>query len=417
MSVIEIDTSGVEKTKGNGEGGNNLRLNLLEIVSPGIGSALNAKVSEKEPASANEGSEAEKNSDLAEGSTAVEATKPADTSKPTDATKPTDASNSADLSKRVEESKPADITAADLQKTEAALYPELILTRQALDALADRSDPKKAWENANAFFHLAGVQVERYIEYQGGISKIFHNVNQLAEELYKGIDEFKQGKRGFDLPEFAGKQLEEERLRELVKDFDKKDMLASIRGEKGQDLRTAFFNVFNIEEKEMLSEVDLALNKVELLSSIKLQQALAANKYAVENKDLTARVLAENVLKSIAATDPDTFKSSLEIQGLLLQSERGEAMDLTEGKASATALAEEAKKTIITKVSSVDALFNPDARKQAAEEALGFLVAALAANETVARRIWATWSESDKFQGLFSAAEAALAAQKKPPTR
>ena len=395
MATVEIGTGGIEAFKNNSDSATQLQLNMLDIVSE-TASRVQREARAEESA-ANETAPLEKAAAADPEKAAV--TLPADGAKLAPADRPAD----ADL--------------AAQQAEEARVYPELTLTRQALDALADRSNPRQSWENANVLFHLAEVQVEKYIEYQGGIPKMFQNVNQLAEELYKGIDEFKQGKRGFNVPDYPNKTIDEERLREQIKNFSKKDQLAAIRGEKGPELRLALFNALDTEQKEILGEVDVALNKVELFSSIKLQHALAANKFGVENNDPGSRVLAENILKSIAATDPDTFRTSPEIHGLLLQSERGEPMDLTQGKAIATAMAEEAKKTIVTRVNSVDALFNPEARKEASEQALSYLVAALAANEQTTKSIWSSWSESQNFQALFSAAEAALAAQKQPPSR
>lgn len=417
MAFVRPESSSAEASS-NAISTDSAHLNLLELKIPDFipinGPEIKADLSPADPTNPFSNHSVDSSSNKsADHQSSNKSADPADISsstKPTDlSTKPRDlADNHAD--------KPVEDPIVAIRKAqEAQIYPELALTRQAMEALKEPvGTAKEKWEKANAFFHIAEVQVEKYIEYQGGLNKIFHNVNQLAEELYKAIDDFSKSKRGISGADYPGKAADEAALRQQLTGMSKQDQLASIRGEKGAQLRESLFKMFNDDEKEIFSEIDVALNKVQLLSSIKLQHALAANKFGIENNEVSAKILAENILKSIAASDPETFKNNPEIRGLILQSERGEAMDLSEGKAFATAFTEEARKTIITTLTGVDALIDGEARRLGAERAVGLLVAALLANDKVTRAVWQAWTEGKNYSKIFSSAEAVIAAQKVP---
>ncbi len=299
---------------------------------------------------------------------------------------------------------------------ESKLYPELTLFRQAMETLKNKEgDQKQNFEIANSYFHVAEIQLENYIEYQGGVTNMLKQAGLLADELYKAVDEFRAGTRSIEGPDFEGKKEIEARMRAELKDLSKQDILAALRGEKGFELRKSLFDCLNEDEKEMLAELDLALNKIQLLSSVKLQHALATNAFAIANNDPSAKILAENILKSIAASDPEGYRNNPEIRGLLLQSQYGQPMDLREGKAFATALCEEAQKTIVRMLMSADYLFDGEARMKAAEQAVGLLAAALAANGDTTRKMWASFPESKNYEGIFKAAETVVSGKSERP--
>ncbi len=294
----------------------------------------------------------------------------------------------------------------EAREQEARLYPELSFSKRAADVLAAAAGTaREKWDQANALFHVAEIQVEKYIDLQGGIQKMFHKVSQLADEIYNVMDNFVKGNRGMKIPDSPEKPIQEDSLRQQLKSLNKDERLAAMRGEKGSALREGIFKICDDEEKDAFNEIDIALNKVQLHSSIKLQHALAANKYAAENNDISAKILSENILKSIAALDPDTYKNSPEIHGLILQSERGERMDLSEGKALSTALTAEAQKVIQMTLEGPDAAFDGDGRKQGAEQAAKFLAAALATNKSVCQNVWSSWDYAKKYNSIFSVAE------------
>lgn len=298
----------------------------------------------------------------------------------------------------------------DIEKTakeqEARLYPELAFSKRAADVLASvAGTAREKWDQANALFHVAEIQVEKYIDLQGGIQKMFHKVSQLADEIYNVMDNFIKGNRGLKIADGPEKPKQEDILRQHLKNLNKDERLAALRGEKGAALREGIFNICDDEEKDAFNEIDIALNKVQLHSSIKLQHALAANKYAAENNDINAKILSENILKSIAAVDPETYKNSPEIHGLILQSERGERMDLTEGKALSTALTSEAQKVIQMTLEGPDAAFDGDSRKLGAEQAAKFLAAALATNKLVCQNVWSSWDYAQKYNSIYAVAE------------
>lgn len=297
-----------------------------------------------------------------------------------------------------------------MKEQEARVYPELSFSRKAMDVLSGvAGTAKEKWDQANALFHVAEIQVEKFIDLQGGIQKMFHKVSQLADELYNVMDNFVKGNRGLKTADGPEKPKQEADLREQIGKLNKSERLAAIRGEKGPALREGIFNICDDEEKDAFTEIDVALNKVQLHSSIKLQHALAANKYAMDNNDINAKILAENILKSIAAVDPDTYRNSPDLHGLILQSERGEPMDISEGKAFSTAMTAEAQKVIQMNLEGPDAAFDGEARKQGAEQAAKLLAAALASNRNVCKSVWETWEYAKKYQAIFSTAESMIA--------
>lgn len=295
------------------------------------------------------------------------------------------------------------LTAEEQQRAdESRDYPELVLTRKAVEVFADRStDIKQNWEKANILLHQAEQMVEKYIEGQGGIVRMFQNANQFAAELYSAIDQFKQGKRGISGPDSPTKSEDEKKLREQIKDFSKQDELSALRGDRGADLQKALFGLLNNDEKDSLDDVNLLLNKAQLVSSIRVRHALLANQFATATNDQTAKYLSEELLKGIAAIDPDTFKTSPEIHGLILQSEKGKPMDLSEGKAISTAFADEAQKTISQTQIGPAILLGAAAMKAGQEQAIRLIAAAISANPQVAKESWASFQLADKFQPLF----------------
>lgn len=304
------------------------------------------------------------------------------------------------------------------QSEEAKLYPELILYKQALEAISETgTELKQRWEKANSLFHQAETVLERYIEGQGGAAKMSSSTQPYINELDSAIDAFRKSKRSLSGPDIPGKREQEDALRQVIKDLSQQDIVSALRGEKGETMQKLLISILNEDERESLADLDLILNKVQLVSSLRVKHALITNEYANATNDQVARILSEEILKSIAATDPDTFRTSPEIHGLILQSQIGQAMDLSNGKATALAFTDEAQRTIITTQSAAAVLLSNEERTAGASQALRLLAAALALNEQVVNEAWTRWQEGKNYQAFIERARQILDEQKKQANR
>lgn len=286
-------------------------------------------------------------------------------------------------------------------------YPELALSRQATEAFSDTqiSNPVQRWNTSNKLFHQAELALERYIEGQGGVAKMYVNAKPFLSEIQNAVEQFKQGKRHLNVADSAQKVEQEKQLQERIKDFSAQDTLAGIRGERGADLQASLKQILNSDEKDSLDDLDFILNKIQLVASLRVQHSLLANQYANANNDENAKILSEEILKGIAATDPDTFRTSPEIHGLILQNQLGQPMDLSGGKAIALAFTDEAERTIAATQSPAAALLSNEERQNGANQSLRLLLAALATNEQTTLDAWERWPAANQYRYFIDKAK------------
>ena len=317
----------------------------------------------------------------------------------------------AEMMKVAADTASADSAAVNSNKSpvsdELRNYPELALSRQALDAFTDSnvSDPKERWNNSNKLFYQAELALERYVEGQGGVTKMYATAKPFLTEIQNAVDKFKQGKRRISGADSAEKKEQEKQLQQLVKDFTPQDTLSAIRGERGADLQDSLKKLLNADERDSLDDLDFVLNKIQLISSLRVQHALLANQYGSANNDENAKILSEQVLKGIAAADPDTFRTSPEIHGLILQNELGQPMDLSSGKAIALAFTDDAQRTIAQTQSPAAVLLSNDERQNGANQAMRLLLAALATNEQTTLNAWEHWSGANQYRYFIDKAK------------
>lgn len=304
--------------------------------------------------------------------------------------------------------------AGESQAEELRAYPELALLTEAEQVLADKSlDSKTSWEKASTLFHLAELQLENQIDLLGGAQAMRKKTELFAVDIVRAIENFKKNERGFQTADYPNKATDERQLRELIKDLPASEVISSMLAERDLKLSEQLLKALDDDEKEMLAEMKYMSNKLQILPAIKIKHALAANNQFAKTGDVSDKIFAENILKSYAATDPAGYQSSPEIKGLLIQSQRGESMDLSDGKATALAFTEEAKRVILMALAGVDAIFNGEQRQAAALQSIKLLAAGLAANFELANKHWHDWPNSKSYPIIFQRAKEMV--QPEPP--
>lgn len=316
------------------------------------------------------------------------------------------------------ETPPAKITKAPGSRPgadELRNYPELALSKQAMEALSDSStpDPKQRWDKSNKLFHQAELSLEKYIEAQGGVAKMYASAKPFLTEIQNAVEQLKQGKRHLNGPDSKEKAEQEKQLQNIVKDFNSTETLSAIRGERGVQLQESLKNILTADEKDSLEDLNFVLNKVQLISSLRIQHAMMANQYGNANNEDNAKILSEEILKGIAASDPDTFRTSPEIHGLILQNQLGQAMDLSAGKAIALAFTDEAERTIAATQSPAAALLSDEERQNGAKQSMRLLLAALATNAQTTLEAWERWPSANQYRYFIDKARQIFSEQKK----
>ncbi len=266
-----------------------------------------------------------------------------------------------------------------LQDEQDKLFPELKLTKQAMDLMADKTkDPKEQWKQADALFKQAEASIEAEIMQRGqgktvaeSLQRVNENVESMKSQLMMSLDNFKNDRTKLPGPDGPEKDKDAKIVKDLMSRTDKdhpngmtpNEMLDALLGQTGkpaspetQQLQLAMQRVLTDADRGTLNALAILQQKSEGVAWIRMQHALKASEYGFAVGDETAKKQGKELVESIATVDPRTFSQSPEVLGALKQAEQGKQIETANGKAAAVAFSESAKDTISkTQTGLVDA--------------------------------------------------------------
>jgi hypothetical protein len=262
------------------------------------------------------------------------------------------------------------------EEAQNRLYPELKLAREAGKIHA--GNPAE-WRKVNAKYKAAEetidseiIQIGRGKNVADSLMLIRANTDAMQFQLRMALDDFKNEKRR--LPIISGqseaqRDADEKIVRGLIKGnptanpalqpWTRNDMESALLGNHGPVFQRAMLRVLTPSERESYDNMVMLAQKSQEPALIRMQHAIDASEYGFRHNDQKAKDQAKSIVESIAAVDPDTFKSSPEILGALKQADAGKQIDVATGRAAAVAFSEAAKTTIDQSGNGIADIFVP----------------------------------------------------------